>query len=313
LFKETDLHFEFVKKALNGAKMSYGGYEYGADRGFGGGFNPMGGLGGGGFEFGDMGGGFTGAEEKKSSEKKSRDKQSLLPVSVKQLLSAMPGEDGYKIDDAELTTLKLVGTLVEPQEHSTNLNFKLNDGSGTIECKQWIEKDATTFGKLRSLREGLLVRVVGNLREYEGKVHVLVFDVTPITDWNELSYHILDIVLTHLQNTRGPIPGSMAPGPMMGVTSTPSAVRGPSTGFGVGAAVVSTKRDDINQAIFSAYASNINQDIGMRYEEVMATLKSRGITISFDQLTKGVEQLCNDGRLYTTIDEDHHRATGEDY
>lgn len=30
----------------------------------------MGGLGGGGFEFGDMGGGFTGAEEKKSSEKK---------------------------------------------------------------------------------------------------------------------------------------------------------------------------------------------------------------------------------------------------
>lgn len=51
----------------------------------------------------------------------------------------------------------------------------------------------------------------------------------------------------------------------------------------------------------------------MRYDEVMAALKSRGIVISLDQLTKGVEQLCNDGRLYTTIDEDHHRATGEDY
>lgn len=58
------------------------------------------------------------------------------------------------------------------------------------------------------LREGLLVRVVGNLRDYEGKVHVLVFDITPISDWNELSYHILDTVLTHLQNTRGPIPVS---------------------------------------------------------------------------------------------------------
>lgn len=67
-------------------------------------------------------------------------------------MTAIPGEDGYKIDDTELTTLKLIGTLVEPQEHSTNLNFKLNDGSGTIECKQWIEKDAGAFGKLRSLR-----------------------------------------------------------------------------------------------------------------------------------------------------------------
>jgi replication factor A2 len=293
--------------------MSYG-YEYGMDRGFGGGFNPMGGLGGGGFEFGDISGGFGGAEEKKSSEKKSRDKQSLLPVTVKQLLSAMSSEDGYKVDDVALTTLKLVGTLVAPQEHSTNLNFKLNDGSGTIECKQWIEKDAGAFSKLRSLREGLLVRVVGNLREYEGRTHVLVFDVTPISDWNELTYHILDVVFTHVQNTRGPIPGSASSGAggMMGITSTPSAMRGPSSSFAVGAAI-NNKRDDINQAIFNAYASNINQDTGIRLDEVLAILKSKGIIISFEQLTKGVEQLCNDGRLYTTIDEEHHRATGEEY
>lgn len=51
--------------------------------------------------------------------------------------------------------------------------------------------------------------MVGNLREYEGKVHVLVFDVSPVSDWNELSYHITDVVLTHLQNTRGPIPVSL--------------------------------------------------------------------------------------------------------
>ena len=65
------------------------------------------------------------------------------------------------------------------------------------------------FGKFSTstgLRDGALVRVVGNLREYDGKVHVLVFDVTPVLDWNELSYHLLDIMLTHCQQTKGSIP-----------------------------------------------------------------------------------------------------------
>lgn len=68
------------------------------------------------------------------------------------------------------------------------------------------------------------MRVVGNLREYEGTVHVLVYSVTILQDWNELTYHILDVIYTHLQNTRGAIPGtgaasSAAPGfsPMGGM------------------------------------------------------------------------------------------------
>ena len=61
------------------------------------------------------------------------------------------------------------------------------------------------------LRDGALVRVVGNLREFDGKVHLLVFDVTPVLDWNELSYHLLDIMLTHCQQTKGSIPVASSP------------------------------------------------------------------------------------------------------
>ncbi|RYH17109.1 hypothetical protein EON65_29050 [archaeon] len=50
----------------------------------------------------------------------------------------------------------------------------------------------------------MTVKVVGNLREYEGKTHVLVYDVTPITDWNELTHHILETILTHCKNTKAP-------------------------------------------------------------------------------------------------------------
>ena len=55
-------------------------------------------------------------------------------------------------------------------------------------------------------RENSFVKVVGQLREYEGRKHVLIYDITPIVDWNELSHHLLQIIFIHLQNTKGPIP-----------------------------------------------------------------------------------------------------------
>jgi hypothetical protein len=59
-------------------------------------------------------------------------------------------------------------------------------------------------------RDNSLVRVVGNLREYDSRVHVLVYDVVPIDDWNELTHHLLEVILTHLHATKGPIVSSSA-------------------------------------------------------------------------------------------------------
>ena len=54
------------------------------------------------------------------------------------------------------------------------------------------------------------VKVFGSMRQYEGKRHVLIYKIAPLTDYNELTHHLLETVLIHLQNTRGPIPGSTA-------------------------------------------------------------------------------------------------------
>jgi replication factor A2 len=127
-----------------------------------------------------------------------------MPVSVHQLLHASNHDDVYKVDDVELNIIKIIGVLSNPQEHSTNFNFRVNDGSGSIECRLWIEKDANGLARISRLKNGNLVRVVGNIREYDGKIHISVFDAAPVEDWNELTYHTLDIIHTHLQNTKGP-------------------------------------------------------------------------------------------------------------
>jgi len=63
------------------------------------------------------------------------------------------------------------------------------------------------------------VKVFGSMRQYEGKRHVLIYKIVPLVDSNELTHHLLETVLVHLQNTRGPIPGSAAA--MAGVSATP--------------------------------------------------------------------------------------------
>lgn len=61
------------------------------------------------------------------------------------------------------------------------------------------------FSSVSHNRPGSMVRVVGNIRDYEGAKHVLVFEIFPLEDFNQLTNHLLDVILTHCQHTKGPI------------------------------------------------------------------------------------------------------------
>jgi replication factor A2 len=76
----------------------------------------------------------------------------LIPLTIKQLLTASHDDDVFKVDGADLFTVKLIGTIDGLEEHSTNFTFKLSDGTGVIECKQWIEKDAGPQSKISKLK-----------------------------------------------------------------------------------------------------------------------------------------------------------------
>ena len=54
-----------------------------------------------------------------------------------------------------------------------------------------------------------MVRVVGNIRDYEGTKHILVFEIFAVEDFNQLTNHLLDVILTHCKHTKGPIPVSV--------------------------------------------------------------------------------------------------------
>jgi hypothetical protein len=80
------------------------------------------------------------------------DRQSLISVTIKQLRTAERQGDSYIVDGRELHTVQLVGTFNGLEEHSTNIVFKLNDGTDLLECRQWIDKESLKHKKISNLK-----------------------------------------------------------------------------------------------------------------------------------------------------------------
>lgn len=144
-------------------------------------------------------------------EKGTYGKDTLRPVTIKQVLDAsQPHPDAdFSIDDVEITQISFVGQIRNISTQTTNITYKLDDGTGTVEVKQWIDADATSMdvdGTTPSkprLVENEWARVWGRLKAFNNKRHVGAHVIRPIADKMEIQYHLLESTYVHLYFTRG--------------------------------------------------------------------------------------------------------------
>ncbi|CUS15787.1 unnamed protein product [Tuber aestivum] len=186
--------------------------DYGSNYGGGGytSYGAGGGAGAGGFSthYGGSQGGSQ-ASPGGSASRGSRSASTLRPVTIKQVLEATQPhpEAEFKIDDVELTQLTLVAQIRGVSEQATNHTYKMDDGTGTLEVKQWVEATAVLDGPSEKLRPNQYVRVLGTLKAFGGKRHLGAHHIRPITDFNEIHYHFLEATAIHLHLTKGPPEG----------------------------------------------------------------------------------------------------------
>ena len=248
----------------------YGDDQFGGDQFGGGGFDAGGGFGGGGgSQFaaavpmqvgGSQGGGFqvdnSGPDGK---AKNTRQNQSLIPVTIKQLKNAVAapgGEQGFSIDGRDLHQVTFVGMILSADEQATNLQYTVEDGTDSIMVKMWIDSDAdeTMAERRAQWKEGKYVRVVGQLRAFNQVKNVVAYHISLITDFNEYTYHFIEAVDSHLKATKGPvanIPTGMHGAPMAPVVA-------PSVGGGaapMAAAAQPVGGKDINQTVLEYFQS----------------------------------------------------------
>lgn len=258
------------------------------------------------------------------SSRRVNAEQSLVPITIKQWLQAPNvGQDSSpKIDNRQMNQVQIVGIVRNMNPQETNVTYQIDDSTGVIEVKQW----ANASDGPPEFRVNQYVRVVGRLNQFGGRRSVNAFKIVPITDFNEVTCHFLQVIEAHIYAKSG----GAAP-PAAGVMQTnfnqqtfqPQAnmgAGGMQNGGGYGAnanmnmAAAGMDGENnfspIQKEVLNAVMLQDQQtgsEEGVHVDHIFKQLDPTGGKI--DEIRSAVEFLTNEGHLYSTIDEEHFKAT----
>eukprot|EP00873_Tetraselmis_striata_P009563 jgi/Tetstr1/429827/TSEL_019694.t1 len=268
----------------------------------------------GGTQFG--GGGFLASQADTGAaaggSKKFGNQQTLRSVTVKQLFEAtnQTSDDQYMLDGEELINVTLVGRIIHAEEAATCLSFKLDDGSGTLDVRYWVDSDDSELMQQNKAqwRVDAHVRIHGHVRSFNGERQVVAYSIRTITDFNEVTYHYLQAIFQHEHITR--MHGANAnagPSPMGVKPEAPTFAAAPGPAGGVNA----IGDDGLNQAqrlckqVFES-GECAQSEVGFTAQEVMGRLNGQ---LSAQHVKEAIDFLVQECHVYTTTDDDHFKST----
>ncbi len=249
----------------------------------------------------DGGGFLTGSQNESPNAKRSYGKDTLRPVTIKQLIEATqpPHESDYFIlDENEMTQVTFVGQIRNISKQTTNITYKLDDGTGIIEVKEWVDAEAIQdpddpVNTKQKLTDQAYARVYGRLKAFNNKRHVGANIIRPIQDFNEIQYHLLEATAVHLFFTRGSV--EQAKGGANGATNGAGA-QGQQNGAGS-----STMPSHLSQAarkVLQCLDSTPQTNEGLHVQDIAGRT---GLEIS--EAMKAGDDLLNEGLIYTTVND----------
>jgi len=252
----------------------------------------------------DNAGGFveqgSGTQTNTPSGEKRKRAQNLCPMKIKDIQESE--EDGIRIEGREIGMVSVVGEVQSVEQTATKTVYTLKDNSGEIEAIHWTDADA---GELTgsAVSEGMQGRIIGSMRSQQGKKHIMVFKILPVTSKEELDSHELECLYVKLKlrqlndresqsiggGSQASLPNSMIGSSSMGASTMNS------TSF------ANSKHD----AVFKILSACTREE-GLSRDEMMQSLKGR---IARKELDDALDYLSGEGHIYSTTDEDHFKTT----
>ncbi|KAI4278360.1 MAG: hypothetical protein LQ337_001062 [Flavoplaca oasis] len=257
-------------------------------------YGAQGGAGGGGFMIGSQGG----SQSNKGNISKASD--SLRPCTIKQVLDAtQPHPDAdFKIDDVDVIQITFVGQIRNISTQTTNVTYKLDDGTGTVEVKLWIDTDSSAMdlggGGNNNSNSGLVedqwARVWGRLKAFGNRRHVGAHVIRPVTDKMEITYHLLEATYVHLYHTRGPLePTGGKPAQMDG---------GQYGGDDMGGSRVMPNLSPNARRVFQCLKETPQGNEGLNMQHIAASVR-----MPLTEVAKAGDELLTQSLIFTTVDD----------
>ncbi|KAI2711772.1 hypothetical protein CBS147354_8156 [Penicillium roqueforti] len=255
------------------------------------------------------GGGFMPGEANSPAGGKTgdRDNKTLRPVTAKQVLDASQPfpEAPFQIDGADVANVLLMGQIRNISSQSTNVTYKIDDGTGEVEVKKWVDSatadsmdtddgKAPADGKTEVELNGH-ARVFGSIKSFGNKRYIGAHSVRPLTDINELHTHLLEATAVHLFFTRGPPGGG---GAAAGNAGGVDAVMGGADDYGAGQNKALASMSLVAKKIYNLLKTEPQDDTGLHMQVIASKLN-----MPASEVGRAGEELLGAGVIFSTMDE----------
>ncbi|KAJ8612934.1 hypothetical protein CTAYLR_006182 [Chrysophaeum taylorii] len=253
----------------------------------------------------DSGGGFVSQPSQEQQQQEKRRNSALVPLTIKMALNAQVSDDILLVDDREVSQVRICGNIMRVDQTETKYVYFIEDQTGLMEVTHWNNAGDEDLNTLRDRREKMAQRtyvaVVGQLKSYEARVTLSAYDIRPIEDMNELTHHFLETIYVSAKTTSSSpsSSSSYAPNAQTGVPMD-GAREGDNNNNNNNGSLTS-----IQLQVLEHYSLHGTGDEGLHIESVIYALN----TISPADVKAAVDALTNEGHLYSTVDDDHHKST----
>uniref|UniRef100_R4G3R1 Putative replication protein a 32 kDa subunit n=1 Tax=Rhodnius prolixus TaxID=13249 RepID=R4G3R1_RHOPR len=220
--------------------------------------------------------------------------RALAPVAIRQILECQ--EDILKINNIEVQVVKVLGIIKTVDIKSIKISYTIQDPTGTIEGISYLETDTDTP---ETVIENTYCVMIGSVRSQNDTKHIMIFNVLPVTDFNEIMEHYLAIIHMPLKaNTLDSTEFEQKPIKQEMLSSYGTA---------------NEKLSDVNyfdmdpkfKRVYEVISKSQSES-GISMDELFSSLTGK---IQRDQIRSALEYLVGEGHIFTTIDENHFKST----
>jgi len=225
------------------------------------------------------------------------EQRKLSQITIKQIITAPPPqpEENLMVDGVEISQICMVAMVESVDVQSSHTTLTLNDYTASIEAKQWSNDQ---LSQQQQFNEGSWVRVNGRINHFNGKCSINVFNIEAIKDFNQITHHFLECIYSHLLNKNG-------------FQQTKGANNNNNNGNNGGFGGDSNQNNGM--PMIQNLVLNIIQTPQYEQSETgcdVQVLFERLQNEDVNEIRTAIDELANAGHIYSTIDDDHYKSSG---
>ncbi|TPP63528.1 Replication protein A subunit [Fasciola gigantica] len=164
----------------------------------------------------DYGGGYMASTAGSATAKKPTNQGSIVPCTCAEIMAATQEGDKFVSPmGMEFSQVTVLGVVRSVNESATRIEYEVDDYTGPyLPVKMFVEdQDNASANQSRPFRELSYVRVHGHVRNFQGQKHIIAFRVLPVTDMNELTTHIMEVIFARMLYTKAKMDETNGVGP----------------------------------------------------------------------------------------------------